>query len=86
MNEIFFEKNYQFKSKCVSYFISRTNLIEIMGHCEVQQTRKALYFAFNNRATPQNVEVLKNLIEKRNQLATSLGSKTFISSFLLLTI
>ncbi len=37
--------------------------------------RKRIYLAYNNRAYPQNVEVLANLLKKREELANVLGYK-----------
>jgi thimet oligopeptidase len=50
---------------------------EVLGHCTVEATRKKLYKAFNNRAYPQNQDVLSNIIAKRDQLAHKLGFSSF---------
>jgi thimet oligopeptidase len=50
---------------------------EVLGHCTVEATRKKLYKAFNNRAYPQNQEVLGTIIAKRDQLAQKLGFSSF---------
>jgi thimet oligopeptidase len=39
--------------------------------------RKRMYLAYNERAYPKNVEVLRSILEARQQLATTLGYKTF---------
>lgn len=39
--------------------------------------RKRMYLAYNERAYPKNVAVLKNVLEARQELATTLGYKTF---------
>ncbi len=52
---------------------------EVMEKCQVPATRRALYFAFNNRAYPQNAPLLKELFEKRDALAQLLGYKNFAS-------
>ena len=39
--------------------------------------RKRMYLAYNGRAYPQNMTVLKNLLIARQQLATTLGYKTY---------
>ena len=39
--------------------------------------RKRMYVAYNQRAYPKNVAVLKNILEARQELATTLGYKTF---------
>lgn len=50
---------------------------EVMDHCKVEQTRKRLYFAYNNRAYPQNVDVLGKIIDKRDELARRLGFASY---------
>jgi thimet oligopeptidase len=42
---------------------------EVCEHCKVSQTRKDLFFAFNNRAYPKNMELLNSIIDKRDELA-----------------
>jgi len=49
----------------------------VMQNCSVEQTRKRLYMAFNNRAYPINESVLKDLIAKRDQLAKKLGFNSY---------
>jgi thimet oligopeptidase len=39
--------------------------------------RKRMYLAYNERAYPKNVAVLKSVLEARQELATTLGYKTF---------
>jgi thimet oligopeptidase len=39
--------------------------------------RKRMYLAYNQRAYPKNVAVLKSILETRQELATTLGYKTF---------
>ena len=48
-----------------------------MQECVVEETRKKLYFLFNNRAYPSNDAVLQSLIAKRNELAFLLGHNDF---------
>lgn len=49
----------------------------VLPHCTVADTRKRLYFAFNNRAYPSNNDVLANIIAKRDQFARILGYSSF---------
>jgi len=51
--------------------------IEVMEHCSCEQTRKKVFFAFNNRAYPQNERLLVQLIDKRYKLAKKLGFTDF---------
>lgn len=49
----------------------------VMGHCSVEETRKELSRAFENRAYPENEDVLKAIIAKRDELARELGFDSF---------
>lgn len=49
----------------------------IMSKCTNAQLRKRFYTAFNNRAYPVNHKTLHAIIQKRHELATLLGYKTF---------
>ncbi|CAG9576478.1 putative thimet oligopeptidase [Leishmania major strain Friedlin] len=49
----------------------------VMKNCEVASTRQAMAQAFTNRAYPVNDKVLKDIIEKRHQLAVILGYPSF---------
>jgi len=49
----------------------------VMEHCRVEDTRKELYHAFNNRAYPANETVLKQIIAKRDELAHLLGFSSY---------
>ena len=49
----------------------------IMKNCGVASTRRDVSRAFENRAFPTNLEVLKDVIRARHQLATKLGYVSF---------
>lgn len=49
----------------------------VMQSCENQEVRKELFRAFNNRAYPQNIDVLHQIINKRDHLAKELEYKSF---------
>jgi len=49
----------------------------VMDNCNVESTRKKLYITFNNRAYPKNEEILKQIIEKRDELANTLGFASY---------
>jgi thimet oligopeptidase len=49
----------------------------VLEHCCNAMTRKRLYHEFNNRAYPANQEILKKIIEKRDQLARLLGFESY---------
>ncbi|MBA3957982.1 MAG: Zn-dependent oligopeptidase [Parachlamydiaceae bacterium] len=49
----------------------------IMNHCHVESTRRDYARLFSNRAFPQNLNVLNQLINARDQLAQILGFKSY---------
>lgn len=49
----------------------------VMKNCEVAATRKAMSDAFERRAFPKNEPVLRDVIFKRNQMASMLGYASF---------
>ncbi len=49
----------------------------VMEHCSVEDTRRQLYLAFNNRAYPANESILKQIIAKRDELARFLGFASY---------
>ena len=51
--------------------------LPFMDYAENNTARKELYEAFNNRAYPQNEEVLMTLLAKREKLANLLGFETW---------
>lgn len=50
---------------------------EVMEYCSCESTRKNFFFAFNNRAYPKNIQILSELVTKRQQLARLLGYESF---------
>tara|TARA_R110001583_G_scaffold46314_3_gene145382 strand:+ start:6143 stop:8176 length:2034 start_codon:yes stop_codon:yes gene_type:complete len=48
-----------------------------MKYSNSDTARKELYMKYNNRAFPENIEVLHNLLAKRKEMAELLGYKTF---------
>ncbi|MEJ2112194.1 MAG: Zn-dependent oligopeptidase [Flavobacteriaceae bacterium] len=42
-----------------------------------ESARKALYFKYQNRATPDNLQVLQDLLKKRKEMAELLGYSTY---------
>lgn len=49
----------------------------ILEHCHVQEIRKKTYLQKSNVAYPQNIEVLSNLINKRDELAQLIGFPSY---------
>lgn len=57
--------------------IDYPTFFKVMENCTVADTRKRLYEAYNNRAYPQNEQVLKQVIAKRDELAQELGFASY---------
>ena len=49
----------------------------VFSFAKSAELRKRMYLAYNQRAYPKNVAVLKSILEARQELATTLGYKTF---------
>jgi thimet oligopeptidase len=49
----------------------------VMSYAKNAALRKAMYLAYNNRAYPANSSVLKDLLRARQEMATTLGFKTW---------
>eukprot|EP00331_Platyophrya_macrostoma_P005686 CAMPEP_0176416932 /NCGR_PEP_ID=MMETSP0127-20121128/6609_1 /TAXON_ID=938130 /ORGANISM="Platyophrya macrostoma, Strain WH" /LENGTH=697 /DNA_ID=CAMNT_0017797039 /DNA_START=33 /DNA_END=2126 /DNA_ORIENTATION=+ len=49
----------------------------VMKNCEVAETRKRMARAFENRAHPQNLAILQDIIQKRHQIAVLLGFPSY---------
>lgn len=50
---------------------------EVMANCNIRKTRQEMYYAFNNRAYPKNVELLNKIIAKRDEMAHLLGFASY---------
>lgn len=53
--------------------VDNPTAIAVLQDCSVAETRKKMYKAYNTRAYPANIEVLHQIINKRDQLAQLLG-------------
>ncbi len=49
----------------------------VLQNCTLESTRKALWVEFNNRAHPNNNEILKKVIKIRHQIAELLGYPSY---------
>ncbi|WP_260703209.1 M3 family metallopeptidase [Edaphobacter flagellatus] len=49
----------------------------VFNFAKSAELRKRMYLAYNERAYPKNVDVLKSILEARQELATTLGYKTY---------
>jgi thimet oligopeptidase len=60
-------------SGMVTLDINYPDYIPTMTYCRTDDLRKRLYMEYQNRAYPQNIEVLKRMMQKRYELANLLG-------------
>src|SRR5262249_22441979 len=61
----------------VTIDINYPDYIPVMTYCKNADVRKRLYLEFNNRAYPKNMDALKQMIEKRHELANLVGYSTW---------
>ena len=57
--------------------VNYDSFFAISENCSIEATRKKFFFAFGRRAYPQNISVLKQLMNKRNEFARLVGFKDF---------
>ncbi len=50
---------------------------EVSEQCTIESTRKQFYRVFSNRAYPQNVQLLEDIIAKKDELAHKLGFDSY---------
>jgi len=53
--------------------INYPDAIPVFKYAKSEDLRKRMYIAYNNRAYPQNIDVLNKMIAKRNELAKLIG-------------
>ncbi len=51
--------------------------VPVMRYADDAETRERLYLVYNNRAFPQNAEVLREVLDKRYELARLLGFENY---------
>jgi thimet oligopeptidase len=72
-----FKANYKVaENKYEIPIINSTNEI-VMSNAAIEETRKAYYIKFYNRAADKNLAILDSLVKKRDQLAKVMGYPTF---------
>ncbi len=72
-----FKENYKgVEGKYEIPIINATNET-VMGNAESEETRKAYYTKFTNRAAAQNLPILDSLIRKRDELAKVMGFPSY---------
>ena len=57
--------------------INYPDYLPVMTYCTNEGVRKRLYMEYQNRAYPKNMDVLRRLITKRNELAHLVGFNTW---------
>lgn len=50
---------------------------DVMENCQVRKTRQQMYYAFQNRAYPKNIDLLHKIIAKRDEMAHLLGFSSY---------
>ncbi|MDQ3636051.1 MAG: Zn-dependent oligopeptidase [Acidobacteriota bacterium] len=51
--------------------------LPVFSYAKSEKLRKEMYLAYNNRAFPENIDVLDRLAKKRHELAVLLGFKSY---------
>lgn len=64
------------QGKCI-LGVDYPTYFNVMENCSIVATRQRLWTAFNNRGVSQNCAILKELAQKRNQLAHLLGYSSY---------
>jgi thimet oligopeptidase len=54
----------------------------VMNNAKNEETRKAYYFKYYNRASDKNLEILDNLVQKRYELANIMGYESYAAYYL----
>jgi thimet oligopeptidase len=70
-------KNLKRKGDKYVLGVDYPTFFEVIKNCTVSSTREKLFLAYQNRAYPENVEVLEDIINLRDQLAHKLGYESF---------
>lgn len=58
----------------------------VMSNCNIEQTRQKYHQAFKDRAYPQNIHILNQLINTRDDLANLLGYKSYAEYDIVMTM
>jgi len=61
----------------ITLSIEYPDSLPVLSYARREDVRKRMYMAYNNRAHPQNMAVLDQMIAKRHELANLLGFKTW---------
>lgn len=72
-----FKKNYKVAEGKYEIPIINSTSETVLGNATSEETRKAYFFKFNNRAANKNLVILDKLISKRDELAKIMGYPTY---------
>ncbi len=61
----------------ITLTIDYPDSLPVFTYAKNEELRKRMYFAYNNRAYPQNMDVLNRLVSRRYELANLLGFTTW---------
>ena len=77
LSDNFIESLNKSESGLYSVNLSYPIYVPIMKKCKTTKVREALHHLFTNRAYPDNITILEELISTRHQLATALHFKNY---------
>ena len=72
-----FKTNYKVANGTYEIPIINATNETVMGNATMEETRKAYYIKFNNRAADKNLSILDSMVKKRDELAKVMGYPTF---------
>jgi Zn-dependent oligopeptidase len=61
---------------------SKPEMNDVLKNCEVEETRRKMYYLYNNIAYPKNMDVLEKILEYRQKNALLLGYKNTVDLML----
>jgi Zn-dependent oligopeptidase len=75
MPKSWFTKDKMIKKDIYKVTLKYPDYYPLMKYCEIEDTRKKLYIAFNNRCKDVNLKLFNKTIKLRSDLASKLGYK-----------
>jgi Zn-dependent oligopeptidase len=61
---------------------SKPEMNDVLKNCEIEETRRKMYYLYNNIAYPKNMDVLEKILEYRQKNAVLLGYKNTVDLML----
>lgn len=77
LNKEFLEKLTKIDADTYQVNLNYPTYCAIIENCSVENTRKKIWLAFQNRGYPENVETLEKIIETRKEIAKILGYNNY---------